>query len=133
VHLVGPHLLHLLFLDVVKIVSVEDDFLYFFLRQETWEKVIASERIGQINSTLIVCGVSFCIGRHLFLQHQEVHDLVKHCKRGRALRNSLNAGFLKHIGRLLSVHFEWLDALSEHINLLKDAFQIGLKWGLQNF
>jgi hypothetical protein len=82
VDLVGPGLLILFLLNVVKVVSVEDHFLDFFLGQETWEKVTAAERIGGAHPGLIIGAESLCISRHLFLEHEEVHDLVEHSEWG---------------------------------------------------
>jgi len=80
--LIRPGLLILLLLNVVKVFGVEDHFLDFLFGQEAWEKVTGAERVGGAHSSLVVGAESLCIGRHLFLEHEEVHDLVVHGERG---------------------------------------------------
>ena len=125
-------MLHLsLVRDVVEVVLIEDNFLNLFLGQQR------REEIGALNVAVVIahmiCSKCFSISCHLFLQDQKVHDLVEHCQRGRFVGAARVASFCKLVSCLFSIHFEWFNTASEHVNFFENASQITLELLLKHF
>ena len=112
----------MLALDKLQVVSVKDHFLDLFFRQHSWEERTVSQRVCRVHM-LHRAGLAkrLCVGRHFFLENQEVHDLVEHCEWTRLLLPVAESCLRQHVCRLLRVNFKRLYAFSEHVDLLENS------------
>ena len=117
--------------NVVEVVLVEDNFLDFLLWQQRWEEICALDVAVVIAH--MISSKSFSVSCHLFLQHQKVHDLVEHCKRGCFVCAARVASFCQLVSCLFSVHFEWFNTTSEHVYFFENASQVTFELLLKNF